>query len=48
MCLMVTAGTPAGGDLRRFTRRKSSAEALDQSAHESRSPTGYDWYSLFP
>ncbi|XP_021294360.1 dormancy-associated protein homolog 4 isoform X1 [Herrania umbratica] len=33
-------GTPRG-DFRRFTRRKSSAEALESD--ESRSPTVYDW-----
>ncbi|XVF86952.1 hypothetical protein PTKIN_Ptkin18bG0081900 [Pterospermum kingtungense] len=33
----LSPGTP-GEDIRRFTRRKSSTEALDQSA-----PTVYDW-----
>ena len=42
--LMVAAGT-TGGDFRRFTRRNSSAEALESA--EPRSPTVYDWFSLF-
>ncbi|XWS16123.1 hypothetical protein CRYUN_Cryun34aG0058600 [Craigia yunnanensis] len=41
-----TPGTPlspgtTGGDFRRFTRRKSSAEAIESA--EPGSPTVYDW-----
>ncbi|OMO70565.1 Dormancyauxin associated [Corchorus capsularis] len=40
----LTPGTPRG-DFRKFTRRKSPAEALESA--EQRSPTVYDWFSLF-
>ncbi|XVF27115.1 hypothetical protein REPUB_Repub14bG0079000 [Reevesia pubescens] len=36
----LSPGTPRG-DFRRFTRRKSPAEALEST--EPRSPTAYDW-----
>ncbi|KAK2653194.1 hypothetical protein Ddye_013050 [Dipteronia dyeriana] len=38
----LTPGTPHG-DFKRFTRRKP----LEQAVHEPRSPTVYDWFSLF-
>ncbi|MFQ6639146.1 hypothetical protein Gotur_015888 [Gossypium turneri] len=41
----LSPGTPTG-DFRRFTRRKSPAEALQ--SEEPRSPTVYDWFSLSP
>ncbi|KAL9460695.1 hypothetical protein AB3S75_003824 [Citrus x aurantiifolia] len=37
----LTPGTPPG-DFKRFTRRKSLAQALEERA-EPRSPTVYDW-----
>ncbi|KAG7997331.1 hypothetical protein I3843_01G206500 [Carya illinoinensis] len=40
----LTPGTP-GGDFRKLTRRKTPAGALEQA--ESRSPTAYDWFTLF-